>query len=202
MSSAGSVTGWLHLLQAGNQEAAQPLWEAYCRRLAALARRKLSSTPRQAADEEDVALSAFDSFCRAAEQGRFPQLRDRNDLWRLLVVLTVRKALRLQKQQFCQKRGGGRVSLEVDLPRTGDQDGEALIQALSPEPSPEFVAQAAEEARRLMDRLTDPGLRSIAQWKLEGWSVAEIAGRLDCLPRTVYRRLRLIRSLWEQEDPP
>src|SRR5260370_3647008 len=93
MSSAGSVTNWLGLLKAGDSAAAQPLWERYFRRLVGLARTKLRGTPRQAADEEDVALCAFDSFCRAAEQGRFPKLHDRHDLWRLLVSITARKAL-------------------------------------------------------------------------------------------------------------
>jgi hypothetical protein len=55
------------------------------------ARHKLRGVPRRAADEEDVALSAFDNFCRAAEHGRFPDLADRDDLWQLLLVLTDRK---------------------------------------------------------------------------------------------------------------
>ena len=70
MASEGSVTSWLDQLKAGDTAAAQPLWEAYFRRLVALARGKLQGAPRRAADEEDVALSAFDSFCRGAEQGR------------------------------------------------------------------------------------------------------------------------------------
>ena len=37
--------------------------------------------------------SAFDSFCRRAERGQFPRLEDREDLWQVLFVLTVRKAI-------------------------------------------------------------------------------------------------------------
>ena len=55
--------------------------------------------PRVAADEEDVALSAFDSFCRGAQRGRFPQLDDRDNLWRLLVVITSRKAVDLAQHE-------------------------------------------------------------------------------------------------------
>src|SRR5262245_43324907 len=64
MPSAGSVTHWLGLLRAGDHAAAQPLWERYFSRLVGLARAKLQGLPRRAADEEDVALSAFDSFSR------------------------------------------------------------------------------------------------------------------------------------------
>jgi hypothetical protein len=84
MTSAGSVTHWLQLLKAGDQAAAPPLWEGYFRRLVGLARQRLPGIPRRAADEEDVALSAFDSFCRGAERGQFPRLNDRDDLWQLL----------------------------------------------------------------------------------------------------------------------
>src|SRR5205085_5062686 len=92
MSGDETVTYWLGQFQAGDRAAAQRLWERYFRRLVGLARKRLEGAPRQAADEEDVALSAFDSFCRGAERGRFPRLEDRNDLWRVLVTLTVRKA--------------------------------------------------------------------------------------------------------------
>ena len=92
MSSPGSVSHWLGLLKAGDSTAAQPLWQRYFARLVGLARAKLRGTPRRAADEEDVALSAFDSFCRAAGQNRFPRLLDRDDLWQVLVMLTARSS--------------------------------------------------------------------------------------------------------------
>src|SRR5262249_9537959 len=88
MSSAGSVTHWIRELKAGNHLAAQRLWEKYFQRLVALARTKLGNRPRRVADEEDVAVNAFDSFFRGAQMGRFPQLLDRDDLWQLLVMIT------------------------------------------------------------------------------------------------------------------
>src|SRR5262245_37262987 len=107
MASDGSVTRWLGQLQGGDPAAAQQLWERYFRRLVGLARQRLRGAPRRVADEEDVALSAFDSFCRNAEAGRFPHLLDRDGLWQLLVVITVRKATHLVRDQCRQKRCGG-----------------------------------------------------------------------------------------------
>ena len=85
---SGSVTHWIGALRGGELDAAQPLWERYFARLVRLAQARLRTNrrPRAAEDEEDAALSAFDSFCRAATQGRFPRLDDRDDLWRLLVA--------------------------------------------------------------------------------------------------------------------
>src|SRR5262249_42971590 len=107
MSSAGDVTLWLEQLQQGDRAAAQPLWERYFRRLVGLARAKLRQVKRRVADEEDVALSAFDSFCRSAEQGRFPRLGDRDDLWQVLVVITSRKAVDQIAHEKAARRGGG-----------------------------------------------------------------------------------------------
>ncbi len=200
MRADASVTWWIDRLKEGDPDAAQKLWERYFRRLVGLARKKLRAAPRRAADEEDVALSAFDSFCRGAEQDRFPQLHDRLDLWQLLVLITARKALDLAQHERRQKRGGGAVLDEAALPRLADSSAqEGLEQFEAPEPTPAFAAQVAEECRRLLERLDTPELRSVALLKVEGYSNEEIAAQVGCGLRTVERRLRLIRNIWEQE---
>jgi DNA-directed RNA polymerase specialized sigma24 family protein len=197
MSSPGSVTVWIAALRAGDPLGAQRLWEGYFHRLVGLARRKLLGRPRSAADEEDVALSAFDSFCRGAAQGRFPRLADRDDLWQLLVLLTARKAYRLIEHEGRQNRGGGVRHLSA---LGGEEAGVAEV--VGREPTPEFAALVAEECRRLLDGLGDEGLRCVALWKMEGYTTEEIAARLDCAPRTVERKLRVIRGLWDPEADP
>jgi DNA-directed RNA polymerase specialized sigma24 family protein len=145
------------------------------------------------ADEEDVALSAFDSFCRGAQEGRFPRLDDRNDLWHVLVLITVRKAIDLRNYEARPSRGRGRVQSLTELSQNG-LDGIG-----SDEPSPELAAQVAEEYQRLMEELGDSTLQSVATWKLEGFTEQEIAARLGCVTRTVERKLARIRNLWERE---
>jgi DNA-directed RNA polymerase specialized sigma24 family protein len=195
-----SVTEWIDQLATGDSAAAQKLWERYFGRLVALARKKLQDLPRRAVDEEDVALSAFASFCHAARQGRFPELHDRNGLWPLLVEITAQKAHNVRRDQRRQKRGGGDVLDEAALHQPAHCSVEAgLEQVAGPEPTPAFAAQVAEEFRRLLDRLGSAALRAVAVGKMEGCSNAEIAARLDCSERTVGRRLRLIRGLWEKE---
>ena len=201
----GSVSHWLGDLKAGNLAAAQPLWERYFSRLVRLARSRLLTARRTAAhDEEDAALSAFHSFCEGVANGRFPQLADRDDLWKLLVVITARKAGAHSEHEARLKRGGGRLVSAADLPGSafsGD-DGSAddlFARILSKEPSPEFAAMAAEECARLLAKLDDDGLRKVAIDRMEGYSNDEIAERLGCARRTVARRLDLIRRAWEAE---
>ena len=101
-----AITLWLGQLQTGDAAAARPLWDKYFHRLVGLARKRLADSPRRTADEEDVALSAFDSFCRGAEAGKFPDLTDRDSLWRLLTTFTVRKVSHHLRDEGRQKRGG------------------------------------------------------------------------------------------------
>jgi hypothetical protein len=203
MSSPGSVTYWMAQLRAGDLAAAQPLWEHYFRQLVARTRRQLAGLPRRAADEEDVALSALDSFFRAASQGRFPQLVDRHDLWQVLVVITDRKVRDLAKFERRQKRGGGRVLDEAALQQAEAACGPSpLAEILSQEPGPEFAVQMGDECQRLLHLLADADLERVAVLKMEGYTVAEIAAQVQRAPRTIKRWLALIRQTWEQELPP
>jgi DNA-directed RNA polymerase specialized sigma24 family protein len=195
MPSDGSVTRWIDQLPLGDGAAVRQLWQRYFQRLVGLARKKLADAPRGMADEEDVAMSVFDSLCRQAEQGRFPDLANRDGLWRLLVVMTVRKASHLRRDVTRLKRGGGQS--------TGAEDGETsdrrLEEILSREPDPATAALAADEHRRLMEVLGDDELRRVAQRRMEGDSVEEIAELFGYATRSIKRKLQLIRETWERE---
>ena len=201
MSTPGSVSHWISALKEGDSAAAQPLWERYYRRLVALARKKLQAARRRAADEEDVVQNAFHSFFRAVGQGRFPQLDDRDSLWRLLVVITANKALKQLQHEHRQKRGGPAAG-PVGIYPLRPEDEAALVQVVGAEPTPDFAAQVAEEYRRLLDLLGDETLRQVAVWKMEGYGNDEIADQLACSRRTVARKLDAIRILWSKEPVP
>ncbi len=194
MSSAGSVTHWVRLLKEGDAAAAQGIWERYFAQLVRLAHRRLQGTTRAANSAEDVALSAFDSFCRGAGNGRFPQLRDRHDLWQLLVLITARKAIDVVQYERRQKRRPAAAQAAEAPPDLG--------QILGREPTPEFAAQVAEECQALLTSLGSPELQAVAVWKMEGYTNEEIAAKLGCVPRTVERKLRVIRSIWGQGRKP
>ena len=136
------------------------------------------------ADAEDAALSVFDSFCDSAARGRFPQLDDRDDLWRLLVTMTACKVADHARRHGRQKRGGGRRILdEAALDGPGSGGGRAGLDAIvGSEPTPSFAALVAEQYSRLLESLGDESLRRIALLKMEGYTLDEIAAQLGCAP--------------------
>jgi DNA-directed RNA polymerase specialized sigma24 family protein len=185
LSPDGSVTHQISKLKAGDHTAAVLLWRRYFQRLVVVARRRLPAAVRRAADEEDVALNAFARFCSHAEQGRLPKVRNRDDLWQLLVTLTVRMAIDELRREGRKKRGGAGNDVRVDT------DPE---QVASRQPDPGFVAQIAEECDRLLGSLDDETLKAIAVWKTEGYTNEDIAGKLGVVLRTVERKLWAIRK--------
>jgi DNA-directed RNA polymerase specialized sigma24 family protein len=191
-----SVTALLDRLKDGDHEAVGPLWQRYYPRLVALARKKLHGSARRVADEEDAALNAFDSFCRRAEQGHFPELNDRDGLWALLAQLTSRKAANMVRHHLSEKRGGGQVQGDSALLAADGDSSAAGFDAVEDNgTTPEEAAILAEEMERLLSGLHDPRLRQAALWKLEGYSNAEIATGQRCSEATVERRFAIIRRL-------
>jgi DNA-directed RNA polymerase specialized sigma24 family protein len=199
MSSDDSISRWIEEVKRGDPAAAQAIWERFFPKLVRFARDRLCGLPRRVADEEDVALSALDSFCRAAERGRFPELAGRDALWRLLLQMTARKATDLVRHETRRARGGGQVLGESALADVGTASGErGLGQIADDALTPDIAVAVADECRRLLTQL-EPDLRQVALAKMEGHSNQEIAGKLECSLRTVERRLYLIRRIWEQE---
>lgn len=202
MSQTGSVTDWIARLKAGEPQASQAVWERYVDRLVRLARKKLGGTPRRAADEEDVVLSAFHGFFRGVKESRFPQLDDRDDLWQILLMLTDRKTVDHQRHEMAAKRGGGdavRGGSAFANRQAAESHQPGLSQIIDGGPSPEFAAQFAEQFEQLLASLADDTLRRIALAKMEGHTNAELARDLDLNVRSIERKLNLIRRTWQQE---
>ena len=199
-TESGSVTHWINELvdDGGKAVAQQAIWDRYFHRLAQLARQRLPSRVRRISDEEDVALSALDSFFHRAADGQFPKLTDRTGLWPLLARITVCKVSLCIDREWAAKRGGGNVLGERELRTLGGRLP-SLDEVLATDPSPAFAAQMAEQIEILMGKLDHEQLREIARLKLEGHENQEIASQLNIGVRTVERKLARIRSIWASD---
>jgi RNA polymerase sigma factor (sigma-70 family) len=193
--SDGSVTHFFGKLRAGDRSAADRLWSEYCPRLLGLARKTLGGRRGNMTDAEDAVQSAFISFWRRAEGGEFSGELNRNNLWNLLGVITVRKALDHVEREGAQKRGGGRVGTESSLV---DRDGEPLQldHILGQIPARDFDLHCEE----LLSQLDDEQ-RTVALLRLMNYTNREIATICACTERKIERKLQLIRLVWEHEFP-
>ncbi len=195
MTNSKNVSHWIDLVKAGDSVAANRLWQHYFDRLVRAVRGRLAGQNRAVSDEEDIVLSVFDSFYHAAERGRFPDLADRDDLWRLLLRMSARKIVDKRRRDGRQRRGGGENVVSLDQP--GDEG--MIFDAIGDEPSPEMVLMMRESVEELFSHLGVGQLRDLAGSKLEGYSNAELAQRFGCSERTIERRLHLIREKLQQE---
>ena len=193
------VSQWILHLAEGDADTAEKIWNDYFGKLVKLARLKLGGIPNRDSDEEDVALSAMNSFYRGLANHQFDHLHNRDDLWKLLVTITARKATAKRRSYFAQKRGGGRVRGESVFGQNED-DHDGLAQILGTEPTPELAVSVAENCRQMLDQLQDETLRQIALWTLEGYRTGEIAEKLGCVRRTVERKLERIREIWGEKS--
>ena len=190
--SPGSVTRWIELLASGDPAAVEFLWRRYFQRMVRLANSRIRRLTNAEADGEDIALSAFHGFYAAARRGDFPDLDDRESLWRVLVTCTLNRSRNLAARTSAQKRTQPplQVSLsDAQAQQTRGRDVAAEIVDASDQLV--FLLQLLEQEDSTGE------LRQIALWKLEGLSNEQIAKQLKRRNSLVGQKLRLIRLLWE-----
>jgi len=191
-----SVTRLIGRLRDQDPHAAELIWQRYFERLLSLARSKIGRLPHRVLDEEGILVSVFDRFFRAAKEERFTRLRDRDDLWQILLVLTERKVADQFRAAIAQKRGGSSPQHKLR------QDDAEIREMATDEPGPEFVTSFNENLARALGRLSEPTTREVALLRMEGFENSEIASRLEISVRSVERKLRVIREVWAEEFAP
>ena len=193
------VTVWLRRLEAGDADAAQPLYQHFCTRLHALARRRIPANIRTVYDHDDAAASAFNSLFLCLKAGRY-QLQDRTDIWRLLLTIAERKIAHRIRDELCDKRDIRRVVQNSVFVRTTlaepDKTRPEVESLVQREPTPEFAAEVSDTCDALLAALPDDDSRQIALLRLEGYTSEEIATKLSRSRRTIHRKLRVIRITW------
>ena len=123
------------------------------------------------------------SFWEQVEEGKFDEQLNRDDLWNLLGLFTVRKAIKLNSRERTQKRGGGKIISGVPLENIASDRSDPTLDVLCSE----------------MLEMLDPDVRAFALLRLMGHKNREIADHLSCTERTVERKLQLVRVVWEEE---
>ena len=186
MSSA-LPDGW----RAGDQDAARQLVDRYLDRLVALARRRLSQRLASRVDPEDVVQSVFRTFFCHAREGKF-QIKDQDDLCKLLMRITVHKVLKQVEHHTAAKRD---AYLEAEQ---GNRTLERMQELLAREPTPEAEVLFLDQLEHLLAQLR-PKERKILEMRMQGYSNEDIMNELAIEhDRTIRRVMERVRGLAEQ----
>jgi RNA polymerase sigma-70 factor (ECF subfamily) len=177
----------LAAFKAGSESAARELFDKYCERLMALARRRIGARMTGRIDPEDVLQSAFRTFFARVKNDQF-SFHGEDDLCKLLVRLTVRKALRQVAHHRAAKRNAEREA------GRGDGNDDLIEQIVAASPSPEMEVAVADEIGRFVARLT-PVERQILELRLEGYGTVEIADKIGSYDRKVRRVLERLQEV-------
>ena len=193
-----SVTAWLRQIGQGNQEAALQLWLRYARSLERLVRSRHVGALNAAANEEDLVQSVFHALWSGAAAGQWDNVQNRMELWWVLLAITRHKALKRQTYNARLKRGQSPESLSDNMGSHDVSMSHHATDIAADTPPPDLIIILQEERERLLASLRDDVLRSIAVWKLEGYTHEEIAGKINVTPRTIIRKVNMIRETWSE----
>ena len=188
----GSITHWLSKLQAGQAQAAEPIWKRYQAKLVSIATQQLDENPDRSVDGEDLVQSSFGDVCLAVQNGKYPDIDNREDLWGLLYIATVHRVREHYRELRALKRFHISSSQPIDPSILADLQ------------TPFAEAQTADLLEYLLSRLDleDPShmLRQIALLYLDNHSASSIAKLLHKRKTSVLISLRLIRSIWQEHQ--
>ena len=176
----------------GDEDAVRHIWERYFPEIVRLAGQRMTNERNGLADGEDVAISAMESFFRAARKGRFPDLKDKDGIWRLLSTMTRRKVIDLIRKNRRQP------TVSESGIMGGEYEGGHFDLVAAVDPTPEMVTALADEVQHLLDVLP-PKYHPVALAKLECLTQEEIAQECVVHLSTVERHLRIIRKRWKRE---
>jgi RNA polymerase sigma factor (sigma-70 family) len=195
MTVPPSFQDLLQRLESGDPEAAALLFDDFARRLIGLARRRLDERVRGKVDADDVVNSVIRTFCRRAAERPF-NLDGPDDLWALLVEITLRKCGRWNRHFRTRKRD---VRREETPPRRADSEfASEPPDAAGPRPEDEVVLR--ETVERLLGGL-DERTRAVCEMRLQGYEIKEITAALRCTEATINRKIRRIKDRMKELWP-
>jgi len=173
--------------KAGSQSAARELFDRYCEKLMRLARRRIGQRMTSRVDPEDVIQSAFRTFFVHVRNDEFT-FDAEDDLFKLLVRLTVNKSLRQIAHHRAAKRDPHREAGQ------GSDDADILAGVVAHEPSPDMEVAVLDEFARFLEQFPEFE-RKVLELKLQGNTTTEIAEALGSYDRKIRRVLERIEAV-------
>jgi RNA polymerase sigma factor (sigma-70 family) len=180
MSGPDLSEGFFGRLNAGSESAAEEVDRRFRKRLCSLVEREMSKRFASREDPEDSVQSAMRSFYRGIGAQRF-KIDSSSRLWKLLEEITRHKMLKHIEHHNTQKCTPNK-EVSADEQWFNGRD-----------PSPEEVVEVADLVACVLDGLEDP-YPTIIRLRLEGYTRAQIAARVNCSEASIRFKLNRIRE--------
>ena len=187
-----SLLSFFPRLQQGDEDAATDVFNRFSGRLVRLAATRLDQRMQATVDAEDVIQSVWRSFFRRQKAGEF-HFEHWDEVWSLLVLMTVRGCARRAKAGHAQKR-----DIDREIRFAADNEDAIPLQALDRQPLPDEAAMLADLISNLLGQL-DERQQQIVTLRLQGYSIEEIAQQVSRTERTVIRVLNRLRDALKQQ---
>ena len=187
---AGSVTSLIDRLAQGDRSAIDPLWKRFWGRLTKRGQQLVHQNELRHGDEEDIAQVVFLDVMQRIADRKVKSVESRKHLWRLMELAAYHRAVDLFRQETADKR-----TQDLTDPPTYQE---------AKDPPPGFFVSLEDDLESISSRV-DGRSKTIVMMIYHGHSLAEVAERLQITPRTVQRKLALIRDAWiemNQQDRP
>ncbi len=183
ITDEGSDGSLVRRFRAGEDDAATQLYKRYAERLHRLAQRNTALDLTRRFDAEDVVQSVFRTFFRRVRTGLY-DLPAGDELWRLLLVISLNKIRGLAIYHRAQKRNvGATVAPDSNLlSQLAHSDTDALALTSLKMVIDEVMSDLPDVQRQMIVR------------RIEGCQVEEIAADTGRSKRTVERVLQDFRQ--------
>lgn len=183
-------------LKSGNPTATHAIWERFYPKLVQAANKRLLKNPDPATSGEDIAQSSFRNVCLGVLEGKYPQLENRDDLWRLLMSSMINRVRSHYRSINAQKRT---VAQQESIDWIDDE----LLTELNSHEAQSQLDDLIDFLLVKLDQEDSSGeLRQIALLYLHEHSASEIAKILHKRKTNILHKVQLIRSLWEESLLP
>lgn len=196
MPDPGSISILIEDLKRGDDDAISKIWERFFEPLRLFARSKLPVQNRKVIDDEDIASCAINSFQDSLRKGKYPGIKNREDIWKFLITIVDRNSIDSIRRQKALKRGGGTLRGESVFHDLGDSSRGLERFSKVDEGSSEAVVDFVDQLDNLLCKLDDGELKTVLLSRLAGDSIDEIAVKIRKSVSSVERKLKIIRKIW------
>jgi DNA-directed RNA polymerase specialized sigma24 family protein len=190
----GSVSGWIAMIRQGKSEAMEPLVKRYFERLSKFADRRLRSGQNVSDAGEDVANLVIQNVTSAIQDGQYPALTDRNDLWLVLMIAAQRRVIDCKRNESFKEDHHTSIRNLTDLMESMNLD---LDEYLGEEDDQQRGLELVDFWEEMIKKLPEEIMRTVASHKLQGLGNREIARKMIMTPKRIDRIVHKIRDRWE-----